>query len=133
MNSIELKNLAGGAVQEQFARAFEKVVANLQDPNTPYKSGREITIKLKFEQNERRDDVKCAVSVSEKLAPQAPMATSFAVGKDLRSGQLYAREYGNQCHGQISIDEALDRADEIENIDEETGEIKVVDLRKNVH
>lgn len=61
MNSIELKNLAGGAVQEQFARAFEKVVANLQDPNTPYKSGREITIKLKFEQNERRDDVQCAL------------------------------------------------------------------------
>ena len=133
MNSIELKNLAGGAVQEQFARAFEKVVANLQDPNTPYKSGREITIKLKFEQNERRDDVKCAVSVCEKLAPQAPMATSFAVGTDLRSGQLYAREYGNQCLGQISINEALDQADEIENIDEETGEIKVVDLRKNVH
>lgn len=133
MNSIELKNLAGGAVQEQFARAFEKVVANLQDPNTPYKSGREITIKLKFEQNERRDDVKCAVSVSEKLAPQAPMATSFAVGTDLRSGQLFAREYGNQCLGQISIDEALEQGDEIESIDKETGEIKVVDLRKNVH
>lgn len=131
MEKIDLRDLVGGALQEQFAKAFEKVVENLQNPNTSYRNSREINIKLKFTQNENRDDVKCGISVSEKLAPQAPMATSFAVGKDLRTGKLYAHEYGNQLRGQITIDEALEQRDEIENIDKETGEIKVVDLRKS--
>lgn len=72
MKNIELKELVGGALQEQFSKAFERVVENLQNPNTPYKNSREITIKLKFTQNEMRDDVKCGISVSEKLAAQSP-------------------------------------------------------------
>lgn len=73
MEKIKLEDLKGGALQEQFAKSFEKVVENLQNPNTPYKNVREITIKLKFVQNEKRDDVKVDIQVSEKLAPQAPM------------------------------------------------------------
>ena len=41
MNRIELKQLVGGALQEQFAKSFEKVVENLQNPNTPFKNSRE--------------------------------------------------------------------------------------------
>ena len=105
MKNVELKEIVGGALQEQFGKSFEKIVENLQNPNTPYKNSREITIKLKFTQNEKRDDVKCAVQVSEKLAPQAPMETSFAIGKDLKTGELYAEEYGKQIRGQMSIDD----------------------------
>ncbi len=43
--------------------------------------------------------MKCAVQVSEKLAPQAPMETAFAIGKNLRDGKLYAEEYGKQLKG----------------------------------
>ena len=133
MKRIELKELIGGALQEQFARAFESVIDNLQNPNTSYKNCREITIKLKFVQNELRDDVKCAVQVSEKLAPQTPMETSFAIGKDLKTGEIYAEEYGKQIRGQISFNdvEKTEIVDGIE-VDKETGEIKtdkVVDLR----
>lgn len=129
MNGIELKDLVGGALQEQFSKAFIKVVENLQNPNTSYRNTREITIKLKFTQNENRDDVKCAVSVSEKLATQSPLETSFAIGTDLKTGKLYAHEYGKQIRGQINIDEL--GAD----IDPETGGIteeqtaNVIDLR----
>lgn len=131
---IELRDLVGGALQEQFARAFEKVIENLQNPNTPYKLNREINIKLKFAQNEKRDDVKCAILVSEKLAPQSPMETGFSVGKDLRSGKLYAVEYGKGIRGQLSIDDV--ELDDGEELNEETGEIvnnntaeRVIDLR----
>lgn len=133
MNKVDLKELVGGALQEQFEKSFEKIVENLQNPNTPYKNNREITIKLKFAQNEKRDDVKCAIQVSEKLAPQAPMETSFSIGKDLRTGELYAEEYGKQVKGQIHMNDFQ------KSFDEETGEIfdeqsetkpgKVVDLR----
>lgn len=133
MKNIELKELVGGALQEQFGKAFERVVENLQNPNTPYKNSREITIKLKFTQNEMRDDVKCGISVSEKLAAQSPMETAFAIGKDLTTGELYAEEYGKQVRGQLSINDV--KPEEV--VAPETGEIldeaqpaRVIDLRK---
>lgn len=133
MKKMELRELVGGALQEQFAKSFEKVVENLQNPNTPFKVSREINIKLKFTQNERRDDVKCGVLVAEKLAPQSPMETNFSVGKDLKTGELFAVEYGKQCSGQVTMDD-LGR-EENPVIDTETGEIlgkpidNVIDLR----
>lgn len=134
MEKIELKELVGGALQEQFAKSFEKVIENLQNPNTPYKNVREIAIKLKFHQNEHRDDVKVDILVAEKLAAQSPMQTGFAIGKDLKTGELYAVEYGKQVRGQIHMDNVGLQPDE--KIDPDTGEIQtaqpenVIDLRK---
>jgi hypothetical protein len=137
MKKIELKELIGGALQEQFSKSFENIIENLQNPNTPFKNSREITIKLKFTQNEKRDDVKCAVQVSEKLAPQTPMETSFAIGKDLKTGEIYAEEYGKQIKGQMSVDDLPEtQIVEGEEVDTETGEIlgkrtaKVIEFRK---
>ena len=122
----------GGGLQEQFSKSFDRVIENLSDPNTGYKEARKITIELKFTQNEGRDDVSCAVSVKEKLAAQAPMQTAFAVGKNLKTGEMYAEEYGrhSQLKGQITTDDMA--------VDPETGEVVegndkpsvVVDLRK---
>lgn len=131
MNKVELQNLVGGQLQEKFEHAFEKVLENLQDPNTSFKIKRGITIKLDFVQNEKRDDVLVSVDVSEKLAPQAGMKTSFSIGKDLQTGEIYAEEYGKQIKGQMNL---------FDITDPETGEVieqnqnidsnKVVDLRK---
>ena len=127
MKKVSLEEIAGGALQEQFGKAFAKVVENLADPNTSYKEARKITITLKFTQNEQRDDVACDVSVTEKLAAQAGTRTAFAVGKNLKTGELYANEYGRN---QMSINDL--------DIDPETGEVtdeepktaKIIDMRK---
>ena len=70
MNKVELQNLVGGQLQEKFEHAFERVIENLQDPNTSFKVKRGITIKLSFTQNENRDDVSVSAQVVEKLAPR---------------------------------------------------------------
>ena len=130
---VSLEGIMGGGLQEQFTKSFERVVANLADPNTAFKPCRKITIELKFTQNEARDDVSCAVSVKEKLEAQAPMSTAFMIGKNLKTGEMYAEEYGrhNRLKGQTTIDEM--------NVDPATGEVleekqpvkvEVVDLRK---
>lgn len=127
MKKVSLEEIAGGALAEQFGKAFERVVENLADPNTSYKEARKITITLKFTQNEHRDDVVCDVAVTEKLATQAATRTAFAVGKNLKTGEMYAEEYGRN---QMSINDVL--------VDEETGEIqeetptqaKIIDMRK---
>lgn len=140
MNKVELKDLVGGALQEKFNKAMERVVDNLQDVNTSFKVKRKITISLDFTQNETRDDVHVDVAVVEKLAPQAPMTTSFAIGKDLKTGEMYAEEYGKQIKGQMSIDDysknaAAQNVQHVNGdvVDTETGEVlneTVVDFRK---
>lgn len=136
MNKIELANLVGGALQEKFSKAFERVIENLQDQNTSFKVKRGITIKLDFNQNETRDDVSVSVDVTEKLAPQAGMKTSFYIGKDLKTGEIYAEEYGKQIKGQMSLSDFAEPVTQIDGgtVDTETGEIlkpgNVVDFRK---
>ena len=127
VNKVELQDLVGGALQEKFQKAFAKVIENLQDVNTSYKIKRGITIKLTFDQNEARDDVSVSVDVSEKLAPQAQMKTSFYIGKDLKTGDVYAEEYGKQIRGQMSLEdyEAKDEVQEIDGnkVNVNTGEV----------
>ena len=135
MDTIELKQIAGGALQEKFNKAFEKVVENLQDVNTSFKVKRKITIELSFVQNEARDDVSVGVSVAEKLAPQSPTVTSFAIGKDLKTGKVYAEEYGKHIKGQMTIEEtATEAVVDGEVVDTDTGEVlgSVVDFRAAV-
>lgn len=121
MNKVDLREMVGGALQDKFVHSFDRVMENLQDVNTPYKDKREIVIKMKFQQNEARDNVMAEISVSEKLASQGALSTQFAVGRDLRTGKVVAEEYGNQLKGQLNIDDEL-------KVDAETGE--VVDFRK---
>lgn len=133
MKNVSLEELIGGALQEQFDKSFRNVVENLSDPNTPFKTARKITITLKFTQNEARDDVSCSVDVQEKLAPQTPMSTAFMIGKNLKTGEMYAEEYGRHNHlkGQLMIEEL----EEI-NVDPATGEVleapkaTIIDMRK---
>ena len=140
MNKVELQDLVGGALQEKFGKAFEKVVENLQDQNTSFKVKRKITIELTFDQNETRDDVSVSIDVKEKLAPQAGMKTSFYIGKNLKTGELFAEEYGKQIKGQMNLnDYAASTVKEIDGelVDTDTGEVlskkpeeTIVDFRK---
>ena len=133
MNTVSLQDLVGGALNQKFEHSFERVIENLQDVNTPYKDKRHIVITITFEQNEQRDDVLADIAVKEKLAPQGKLLTRFGVGKDLRTGKVYAEEHGNQLKGQMSINTVeLDAEGENQEddtvIDTQTGEI--IDFRK---
>lgn len=103
MSKVNLETFAGGALQEKFDIAMEQVLANMLDPNTPWKNKRKIAVKVTFEQNEDRDDTTVEVSVVPKLVAAKSIATRMAIGKDLETGKAYAEEYGNQVRGQMSL------------------------------
>ena len=133
MAKVSLEQVMGGGLQEQFGKSFNRVIENLADPNTPFKEARKITIELKFTQNEGRDDVSCAVSVKEKLAAQAPMNTAFMIGKNLKTGELYAEEYGrhNRLKGQTTFDEIKVNPGTGEVLEEKQPvNVEIVDFRK---
>lgn len=136
MKLLNLEDIAGGALQEKANEAMQKVLDNMQDPNTPWKNKRQITIKLSFSQNEDRDDTAVELSVDTKLAPVSPVVTRMAIGKNLDTGETYAQEYGKQIRGQMSLDLG-NPVQKIggDTVDTETGEVvasgnKVVDMRK---
>lgn len=136
MELLKLEEFMGGALQEKANAAMQRVLENMQDPNTPYKVKRGITIKIGFTQNEDRDDAVVEMSVETKLAPSSPVRTMMVIGKDLETGETYAQEYGKQIRGQMSLD--LDPPVKKiggDLVDTRTGEVlenndKVVDLRK---
>lgn len=133
MAKVSLEQVMGGGLQEQFSKAFDRVIENLSDPNTPFKEARKITIELKFTQNEGRDDVSCAVSVKEKLAAQAPMNTAFMVGKNLKTGEIYAEEYGrhNRLKGQTTFEDIQVNPETGEVLEEQQPvNVEIVDFRK---
>ena len=135
MSKVNLETFAGGALQEKFDDAMEKVLVNMTDPNTPWKIKRKITVEVTFEQNEDRDDSTVNVSVVPKLAPVKPVSTRMAIGKDLETGQVFAEEYGSQCRGQMTLDDyQRDQIVDGKTVDTETGEIRegsrVIDLRE---
>ena len=140
-NIISLNDFCGGSLLEKANTALKVVLENMQDPNTPWKKSRELNIKLTFSQNESRDDMAVDVSVTSKIAPVTAIQTRMAVGKDLRTGQVYAEEYGKQVKGQMSFADVLQAAETVaepervvvgeEVVDTETGEVigKVMDFR----
>ena len=137
MSRVKLETFAGGALQEKFDDAMEKVLVNMTDPNTPWKNKRKIVVEVSFEQNEDRDDSTVNVSVVTKLAAVKPVSTRMAIGKDLETGQVFAEEYGSQCRGQMTLDDYQGQRDQVvdgKTVDTETGEIReesrVIDLRE---
>lgn len=130
MNSnVQLEELADGALAEKFQQVLAKVVENLRDVNTSYKTKRKITIQLDFIQDESREDVRCDVAVGCKLAQPRPMSTRLAIGRDLRTDELYVAEYGKQIKGQMSIDDIVKAAEPEEK---EQTEKKVVNINKAI-
>ena len=102
MLHVDLSQLAGGTLQEKFDREITRVIDNMQDPNTPFGEKRKITINISFVQNEMRDDAKIEISLNSKLAGVISAKTNYAMGKDLKSGEVVVNEYGKQIPGQMS-------------------------------
>ena len=115
MLHVDLSELAGGQLQEKFDREITRVIQNMQDPNTPYGDSRKITITVSFKQTEMRDDAKVDISVSSKLASVISAKTYFALGKDLKTGEVLVSEYGRQIPGQMSIADIADEDEETES------------------
>lgn len=102
---FDIKELARGAVMEQFDIEFEKVIANIMNPNTPYKATRKITLEITLKPNdEDRDMVSIAANAKIKLAAYQPINAQIAIGRI--GGEYVAEEIvKGQIKGQTNLDE----------------------------
>lgn len=92
---VSLENLGSGAAVELFDDARQKVLANINDPNTKAQVVREITLKVKIKPiSDQRDVATVEMQAIPKLAPVNPCQTSIAIGKTI-NGDVEAREWSN--------------------------------------
>lgn len=91
LKDINLQTLAKGALAELFAAEFEKVVENIVDVNTPWKTPRKITIDLVFRPEDDRKSAEITMTVVAKVTPVKSVKSRVFVGK--QGGRLVAAEY----------------------------------------
>ena len=94
---ISLEEVNKGAVTDLFKDEYQKVLNNLADEDTSWRTQREITIKLKVKLNsEERNTAVSLVEVSSKLAPPKPNEEIIHLDFDGKNVQSFSREQGKQ-------------------------------------
>lgn len=101
---INLEEFAGGAFAEKINTEMERILKNINDPNTDAKKARKVTINITFKPNESRNLAQVSIETKTSLAPVIPTETNIIIDKDLKSGRVIAAEIGNQAAGQIKMD-----------------------------
>ena len=97
-----LETLVGGAVPELFDRELQRVLANINDPNTKAKAKRTISLKVTIAPYKDRSGADLAVECTSKIAPvdaaEGRIYIADRNGKlsahtaDLDQGQLYSED-----------------------------------------
>jgi hypothetical protein len=83
---INIGNICDGALVEAFEVELAKVIANIMDPNTSYKTKRSISMTVDFHPKEDRVQINVESSVNTKLAGLIPSNSRIFVGKDAEGG-----------------------------------------------
>lgn len=91
-NAISLDNLAGGELKEQVNDALQRVIDNIADPNTNWKSKRKLSVTLSFSADERRNLADVTMEVKPTLAAAAPSKTRIIIDRDAQ-GKVVGAEY----------------------------------------
>lgn len=91
---VTLSNFQAGALEELFGVAMADVLENIDNPNTDWKPKREITLKITFEPNEKRNQVIATPRLTTKLAGVAQTGTTLFLGR--HEGEPSAIEAPNQ-------------------------------------
>lgn len=108
---VDLSNFAEGALQEKFDKEFQKILGNIQDPNTEWKKPRKLVMELTFKTDEDRELSMVNILVKSTLALSKDTTSRILIGMDGKGGYL-ANELKTQVPGQQRM-----------RVDTETGEV----------
>ena len=92
---LNLENLGRGAVTEIFERQLQKVLKDIDDPNTDPRAKREINIKVVFIPTGHKGIIGIQVAATPKFGPDRVFETTVLSGRGA-SGRMEAREMYQQ-------------------------------------
>lgn len=91
-STVCLETLGGGAAAEMFADELQKIVGNINDPNTSATKARKLVLTLTLTPDERREKCNVEIECNSKLAPVNPYGTTFWLAMDREEGVIKAIE-----------------------------------------
>ncbi len=94
MIQISVESLCNGGLVERIAEEIQRVVQNIQDPNTPAEKARKVKMEMTVKPAAARDVATVTLSTSSTLCPPEPLQTSIFLGVDPRTGEAAASEVG---------------------------------------
>jgi hypothetical protein len=89
---LTYETITGGALAEMVNSKIQEILLNVQDVNTPWKTKRELTIKLKISPNEDRDQAAVDIDVSTKLASLKGIETDIFITRIRDNVVAFERE-----------------------------------------
>lgn len=99
MEVISLASLAEMDVGTQWTHAFQTILENIRDPNTPESTVRSVKLTLQVKPNEERNGGSIAIQVSTQMAGMTPVVMKQVhLGVDRETGQLVAAVYDPSQH-----------------------------------
>lgn len=90
LEAVSLATLGRGSAIERFDDELKRVLENIMDPNTA-DGVREITVKVRIEPNEERNNAAVGIFVTSKVQGPKAVPTIIYMGKD--RGAAVAFEY----------------------------------------
>lgn len=82
MHDIRLATLANGGLAERFEDALQRLLQNIQDPNTDPKATRKLSVVLTWKPDKERATAGVGVEVKLSLADHEGLATTVFMGFD---------------------------------------------------
>lgn len=79
---LSLSNICDGAAEPLFNRELQRVVDNIADVNTNADAVREITLKVRFKPDLKREMAHIDIQAVAKIAPFSPHASAAYLGKN---------------------------------------------------
>lgn len=100
--TLNLNELADGAIKEKLSKALERVAANILDPNTDQTKVRKVSIGLSFKPDEN-GVIKLTSDVKATLAPDVSVTTTVLIGRG-DDGYVEMNELKSGARGQTFFD-----------------------------
>jgi len=117
---FDLEKFGGGALAEQLNTEMQKVLNNIDDPNTAPEKVRKVSLSISLKPNKKRNIASVSIQTKVTLSPVIPFETSIMIEKDLKNGKVMASEVKNSIDGQVEMD--------IE--EKKSNDSNVIDLKK---
>lgn len=102
MDSVNILEVARGAIGEKLGYELAAVVKNINDPNTKADAVRELTIKVSLKPDSERRNISMSTQVKSKLVPTNNIETSLYLTED--NGNPALVEMTPQIPGQMDMD-----------------------------
>ena len=102
INIIDLNKFGNGALAQKVNHELQRIIENINDPNTNPTKARTLTIKLSLTADEEREYIETGIDVTSSLVGYKPAKAKMLMGK--QDGKVTARELVSGKKDQLFYD-----------------------------